>query len=175
MKMLTDFLIKFNLLAIPMYIIILSGFEFVHAQSIIAEISYRVIDALGYSISKIGITLSLTLPSSIATVVIGSDCTAWKSMYMLAALMIASPVANNRKKLKHILIGISAIFLINIIRIVTTMLSGYWFGFQSLEIVHTALWQQGMILAVVGIWFIWVKKQKVIFREKQTILKSIYR
>jgi exosortase/archaeosortase family protein len=172
-KIVADFLIKFNLLAIPMYVIMLSGIDLYYLQVLLTDAVHAIITSLGYESVKNGIMLSFTSGQSTLTVVMDSGCTAWKSMYALAALMVASPVRNDRKKVKYIIIGVLLLFVINIARIVTTVLAGYWFGLQYLGIAHTVLWQEGMVIAVVAIWLIWLKKQKVIFREKQTILKKM--
>lgn len=172
-ELLADFLIKFNLLAIPMYIAIFLNVEFYPLQLMLTELVYGILAAFGYEVVKDGIMLTFVSPAAVATVVMGVDCTAWKSMYALAALMLASPVANNLKKWKHILLGILAVFALNIVRVVSTILAGYHFGMDFLEIVHTLLWREGLIFAVIAIWLFWLKKQKVIFREKQTILSKL--
>jgi len=176
-ELLADFLIKFNLLAIPMYVLLFSGVEFYSLQLLLTELVYGIITALGYEAVKNGIMLTFVSPPFVSTVVMGVGCTAWKSMYALAALMLASPVPNDRKKLKHILLGIASLFVLNVLRLVTTVLVGYWFGMWYLEIVHTVLWREGMIFAVVALWLWWVKgqkeKQKVIFRKEQTILREL--
>ena len=172
-EILADFLIKFNLLAIPMYIILLTGIEFYPLQIVLADLVHGIITALGYEAVKNGIVLTFVSQPFIATIVMGVDCTAWKSMYALAALMLASPVANDKKKLKYILLGVLFVFALNIVRLVTTVLIGYEFGMEYLNIVHTLLWREGMIFAVIAIWLLWIKKQKVIFRKKQTILRKL--
>lgn len=178
-ELLVDFLIKFNLLAIPMYIVIFSGVELYSLQLLIADIVHVIIKAFGYEIVKKGIALTLVATPSVVHVVIGIDCTAWKSMYALAALMVASPVPNDRRKLKHAALGVLAIFTLNIIRLTMTILVGYWFGMWYLDIVHALLWREGMIFAVIVIWLIWLKKQKekqkVIFRKEQTILRRLFK
>lgn len=172
-EMMADFLIKFNLLAIPMYVILLTGIEFYPLQIALTELVHGIITALGYEAVKNGIVLTFVNQPFIATVVMGVDCIAWKSMYALAALMLASPVANDRKKLRYIVLGILFVFVLNIARLVTTVLIGYQFGMGYLDIVHTVLWREGMIFAVIAIWLLWIKKQKVIFRKKQTILRKL--
>lgn len=172
-ELLADFLIKFNLLAIPMYIILFLGIEFYPLQVALTDLVHWVITALGYEAVKNGIMLTFVNPPFMATVIMGIDCTAWKSMYALAALMLASPVANDRKKLKYIILGVLFVFVLNIIRLVTTVLIGYQFGMDYLDIVHTLLWREGIIFAVIAIWLLWIKKQKVIFRKRQTIVRKL--
>lgn len=172
-SMVFEFLIRFNLLAIPMYAIIIFGLDMQFAQSLIADALHFVLTSFGYDAVKDGTVLMLSSTSGSAIISIGADCTAWKSAYALAALMLASPVANDKKKFAAIAAGVAAILAINMARILTTALSGYWFGFHTLEIVHSVLWQEGMILAILAIWAVWFKKQKVIFRGKQTILSKI--
>lgn len=172
-EMLADFLIKFNLLAIPMYIVLFLGIELYPLQIALTDLVHGIITALGYEAVKNGIMLTFVNPPFAATIVMGIDCTAWKSMYALAALMLASPVVNDKKKLKYILLGVLFVFVLNIVRLVTTVLIGYQFGMGYLDIVHTLLWREGMIFAVIAIWLLWIKKQKVIFRKKQTILRKL--
>lgn len=177
-ELIVDFLIKFNLLALPMYIVMLSGTKFYPLQLMLTNVVHAIVTSLGYEVVKDGITLTLVSMPAVVNVIIGMDCTAWKSMYALVALMIASPVPNDRNKLKHILLGVAAVFVINIVRLVTTVLAGYRFGMRYLDIVHTLLWQEGMIFAVVLIWMLWLKrekeKQKVLFRKEQTILRRLF-
>ena len=52
------------------------------------------------------------------------------------------------------------LFLLNFVRIVSTILFSLKFGFQYLDIVHTFLWREGLILAVVCVWYLWLKKTK---------------
>lgn len=172
-ELLADFLIKFNLLAIPMYVLLFSGAEFYPMQLLLTDLVHWIITALGYEAVKNGIMLTLVSTPMIVTVMMGVDCTAWKSMYALAALMVASPVANDKKKVKYILLGVSFLFVLNIVRLATTVLVGYRLGMWYLDIMHTVLWREGMILAVVAFWLLWIKEQKVIFRKKQTILRKM--
>ena len=175
--MFLEFLIKFNLLAIPMYLILFYGANFYPLQTFTTNISYTVFRTLGYSVETDWVTLSFTEDGFMANIVIDMDCTAWKSMYALAALMLASPVKNDRKKLKHVGLGIVVLFMLNITRIVSTVVFANTFGLQYMEIVHTVLWREGMIFAVVLIWYAWLKqqskKQKIILNKNQTILRKL--
>jgi len=176
-EMLLEFLIKLNVIAIPMYLILFSGANFYPLQTLTTDISYTVFRTLGYSVQKDWVTLAFDSENIAADIMIDMDCTAWKSMYALAALILASPVKNDRKKLKHIGLGVAALFMLNITRIVSTVVFANTFGLQYMEIVHTVLWREGMIFAVVLIWYAWLKqqtkKQKIILNKNQTILRKL--
>ena len=60
-------------------------------------------------------------------------------------------------KLLGIAIGMPALFLLNLIRMVTLFYIGTFLpGF--FETTHILVWQSLMILAVIAIWFIWAEK-----------------
>lgn len=179
-EILGDFLIKFNLLAIPMYAVMFAGITFYPLQLFLTDVVYSIVKAGGYWIARSDIMIMLFAPVDppgpplVETVVMGFDCTAWKTMYALMALVIAAPVAGRQRKVKFILVGIAAIFVLNIIRLVTTITTAYAAGFQYLEIMHTLLWREGLIIALLAIWFVWLKNQKNNISQSQTILRTLY-
>ena len=160
------FLIKFNLLAIPMYLVIYFNVEFVPIQQFLADSVYAVLRASGYEVAKSGLVLTLTSGFTIVNVKMTVDCTGWKSMYALAALALATPLPDGKRKfkfkskfesrLKFIAAGAAAVFALNFLRVLTTVLSFYSFGLQALDVVHTLLWREGLIVAVVLIWGFWL-------------------
>jgi exosortase/archaeosortase family protein len=163
LKTVALFLIAFNLLAIPLYIILYFNIYSPQFQNFITFISKPFIDIFGYNT-----TLEYTshcnvkaifIPDYQQSVCISWDSTGWKSMYALAALAIATPFITWRKKWKFITIGVPIVFVLNYIRIVTTILISLKFGFQYFDMVHTILWREGLILAVVAIWYLWVRKE----------------
>ena len=170
-EMVLEFLIKFNLLAIPMYLVIFSNARFYPMQTLLTDIVYYIFQILGYSVEKYGIIISFIGVQFATEIVIDMDCTAWKSMYALVALMIASPVKNDNKKLKYIILGLVLIFVLNIFRIVSTVAIAHSFGAQYLDVVHTVLWREGMILAVLVVWFVWLKRQKIISLKHKLFLE----
>lgn len=179
-EIIADFLIKFNLLAVPMYLILYADVTFYPLQLFLTDIVYWTVSSMGYPVSRNGIAITLLPPASpfeqtsIETIVMSFDCTAWKTMYAFAALVVASPVVGNKKKLKFILFGGALLFAINIIRLVTTVAAAYSFGFQYLEVMHTFLWREGLIFALLALWFLWLRKQKNNISQSQTILRTLY-
>jgi len=170
------FLIKFNLLAIPMYIVIAINanqeiLSYQPLQLFLRDITYQTLKFIEYSVGlsedpRCSIPVILISGHSIDPICISWDCTGWKSMYALLALTLTTPFSNLRKKLKFLAIGIPTIFFLNYLRIITTILISLNFGIQYFEVVHTLLWREGLILAVIAIWYLWLKKVKYNISQK---------
>lgn len=154
------FLIKFNLLALPMYVLMYFNFSIPELQTILANILYKVMNFFGYDVAVNGFLLGLMSASTVYTVEISMDCTGWKSMYALAALTFATPRPNNKEKMKFLALGIPVIFSLNFLRLLTTLVAAYKFGFEYLKVIDTLLWREGLILAVVTVWYLWLKTEK---------------
>ncbi|MFH1623049.1 MAG: exosortase/archaeosortase family protein [Candidatus Aenigmatarchaeota archaeon] len=154
---LVRFLVVFNVLAIPMYAILLSGAQLQPLQSFTTDIVYAVFGFLGYATERHGTTIALGAPLH-TDIAIDADCTAWKSMYAYAALVMATPLAIGwKKRSKLIAAGVLALFALNVVRIVSTVAAAAAFGVATLDVVHTVLWREGMIAAVVLFWFLAVR------------------
>lgn len=158
------FLVKLNLLAIPLYILLAINFSFPEFQSFLASILGNALNLLGYPTVVEGYYIGMFE--------INMDCTAWKSMYLLAALAIATP-AKKDEKIKFLLISLPLLFALNFARILTTIILAFQYGFEYLAIIHTFLWREGLIFAVIGFWYIWlrrtnynIRKLKIPFRWK---------
>lgn len=164
LKTIAWFLIKFNLLAIPLYLAIYYNFSYPPMQKFLTSLSIPFIEFFGYQTSLMDF-FGCNVPSIYGfgfeePVCISWDSTGWKSMYALVALVIATPVIAWKKKLKFLGIGLPLVFLINYLRIVTTILIALKFGWNYFDVIHTFLWREGLILAVVAIWYVWLRKEK---------------
>jgi exosortase/archaeosortase family protein len=163
------FLIKLNLLAIPMYLVIWSGAQAIPLQVFVKDVSYKSLKLAGFDVSNpqpASTWFWISSGSSREQINIDLDCTGWKSMFAIAALMVATPLALDRKKLGQIALAVGGIFLLNVVRIVTTLSFSATFGLEYLEIVHTVLWREGMIAAVVAIWAFWAYSRRGEIVEK---------
>lgn len=156
LKTVAWFLIKFNLLAIPLYLVMYFNFTFPPLQNFLATLSSYGTKLFGYHLTQDG----MSLYSSSRQIEISWDSTGWKSMYALAALVIATPVSDWNKKIRFLFIGVPLVFLINYLRITSTILVSLKFGFQYFDIIHMFLWREGLILAVVAIWYVWLRKER---------------
>jgi exosortase/archaeosortase family protein len=152
------FLIKFNVLLIPFYLIILLDINFYPLQINFANFIAMILRGLGYNIetSNFIIFVDKSYPIDISR-----DCIGWKGIYSLFALLFATH-GKIKNKLKFFAIWAPVLFLINIFRVLITFLIGVNYGLIYLEIAHSFLWQEGMILIVVAIWYFWLKKGNLI-------------
>jgi exosortase/archaeosortase family protein len=156
-RMLARFLVVFNLLAIPMYAVMLSGTQLPALQDATTTVVFAVFRLLGYDATRSGTTIGLGAPLNV-NIAIDTDCAAWKSMYAYAALVLATPFAMGWKKRSGlVLAGTVALFALNVVRIVSTVAAAMAFGLAVLDVVHTVFWREGMILAVVLLWFLAVR------------------
>lgn len=159
------FFIKLNVLVIPLYLIIYLDVSFPILQNFLTASLHFFLSRVNSSISFADHFLYIPFKTEkgfqIETFIISFDCTGWKTMYLLFALVLATPSKIN-KKIKVLAIGLPFVFFLNFIRILTTLLFCMSFGLEYLEIVHTFLWREGLILAVAAIWYIWIKKENII-------------
>ena len=147
------FLIKFNILAIPMYAAILLNFDFYILQKATADVVYFLLQVLGFSPVIDGIMITIPVQNGTWAALISSACTGWKSVLLFLALVAATPKNNRRIALAFI----PAILLVNIIRIVFM----FWVASANLayfELAHALVWSWGMLLVVIVLWLFWMLK-----------------
>jgi len=159
------FLVVFNSLSIPLYIAVYTNFSFEPLKELNARMVSTTFEILGYDVFSEGSTVNVILHNIPQKIDISWDSTGWKSMYALASLIIATPISKISRRIKFAALGIAIIFLINYLRVFTTILISVKFGFNWFDIVHTVLWREGLILAVVGVWALWLRMEKYNFEK----------
>lgn len=120
-------------------------------QAFNADIIAGVMNLMGYDFSVNGIRI---LTPGI-DYIISQDCTGWKSGMALIGLVYAS-TGRLRKHYRFVLLGLAAVFIANIIRVVTTIILAES-GLVSFEIVHGFLWRWGLTAIVFAVWMVWFK------------------
>ncbi|MEM5794130.1 MAG: exosortase/archaeosortase family protein [Candidatus Aenigmatarchaeota archaeon] len=159
------FFIKLNILVIPLYVIIYLDVSFPMLQNFLASSLHFILSKFDPSVSFKDYYLYVPFKTEkglqVETFIISFDCTGWKTMYLLFALVLATP-SELKKKFKVLVIGSPFLFFLNFIRILTTILFCMSFGLQYLEVIHNFLWREGLILVVAAIWYIWLKKENII-------------
>lgn len=148
------FLVRLMLLSLPLYFVIYTSVSMLPVQASVASQSAWILNMIGFRASQAGtgIVVSASPPFAFD---ISRDCTAWKSMLFLFALVFSVPAVALKKRLAGLAFGIPAIWAGNLIRIIVTVLTGLSYGMQTASFLHNILWQFGLIALVLGIWIVW--------------------
>lgn len=162
LKRVVWFLVKFNLLLIPFYAVLYFDIDFFLLQELFASFIGSIVRIWGYSVEVDGIFIYI----EDLAIDISRDCLGWKSAYSLVALVIASS-GGLKEKLKFLVIWVPGMLVFNVFRVLLVILVGLKFGVRWFEIFHTYVWQQIMIIAIVGVWYLWLRKVNKINRNKQ--------
>ncbi len=152
------FLIRFCLLAIPLHLIIWTGYDFSHIISVTGDFTSKFLTLLGTDFFRIDNTFFITTPTGMLAADIIKDCSGWKSFLALFSLIIATRHAGTKAKVIGITAGTLIIFIGNVIRLATTFHLTYIYGLGIFDLTHNMLWQGGLIFLVLASWFIWLDK-----------------
>jgi len=156
------FLLKLILFVLPLYVIMQFGLPLLSvfllpAQIFLAWATHSMLALFGFPVILNGVYLIMRSGLELFVVEITADCTAWKSMYILTALVFATPISNLTKKTRFLALWLPIVFFVNYLRILTTVLIVLIAGFQYLGVVHTILWREGMIVLIIAIWYLWFR------------------
>ena len=88
------------------------------------------------------------------------ECIGWIGLFALAALILATPKISLNKKLKALAITLPIMYLINLLRLTTTIYIGYKAGETALHFTHDFLWRTILTGTAALIWLIWYLKNK---------------
>jgi len=83
-------------------------------------------------------------------------CNGVLPIYIFLAAIVAFP-SRWSEKLKGMLIGIPAILLINVVRVVSLMILGAH-NPDIVERVHIDVWQTAIVVLALGIWIFWAER-----------------
>jgi exosortase/archaeosortase family protein len=153
------FLVKLNILAIPLYSIVHFGYTIPELQNIWATALAQSLESFGYETALDGYIIGVQNGNAIQNIELSWDSTGWKSLYALTALVFASSGAI-RGKLRFLAFGLPLIIFVNFLRIDTTILFSLAYGFNYFEFIHGFLWGALMIIFVLALWYF------VYFKEK---------
>lgn len=148
------FLFKLLLAGAFFQLILLTEPDTYGLQSFLASVTQEVLQFTGLSLERQGALLIGPASSYLVT----QDCLGWKSMSAFTGLVFASS-SSPGKIVRTAALGVSALFLVNIFRIVTTVYLSYM-NIISFEIIHSFLWQWGLTAVVLVMWFGWMKRNE---------------
>ena len=153
-----QFFLVFNLLALPMYFILLADLSFLPLQDFLAAMTSQVLQLQKIPAVSSGSFVTIFDTSGVLrNIQISFDSTGWKSVYALVALIIATPLPSMRRKLRFLAVGVPAIFVLNFLRIWSTIWYSYVYGWENFDVIHTLLWREGLIALVLLFWFFWLR------------------
>ncbi len=161
------FLVKFNTFAIPLYIILLSGWTLVQLQQLTVDLTYRILMVTGAEPTVSNFLISIPIKNGNWAAFISWDCTGWKSMLAFFALVMSTPYSYRKKAIG--LIAIPLIYVVNLLRIFFMFLYVRTFDLAYYETVHSIVWSWGLILIVLLLWFLWLRT-----RGFEKLEKTIY-
>ncbi len=151
-----QFIIRFTIFSIPLYLVIWLNVGMMPLQSLVADNTFFMIDAFGYDVSRDGLLMSVGEDQPFRFL-IGEDCTGWKSMLAFAALVIATLGVTLKKRAIGIAIGIPLIYLGNMARIIIVVMAESAYGYDAAIFIHDWLWQAGLIALVLVLWLGWLR------------------
>jgi len=147
------FLARVITFSLPLYLVIWTGVSLYPLQLAVASQSAWFLKVLGYGVVQNG--TGLLVNESFEFFII-PDCTGWKSMLFLSALMLAVTGVALRKRLKGLALGLPLVWLGNLTRIAGVVaVQGTW-GTEVAVSVHDTLFQAGLALMVLGLWAVWL-------------------
>jgi exosortase/archaeosortase family protein len=149
------FLAKILVFAIPLYLILTFHGVLHPMQDLVANNVYLVLRSLGFNVVREGFLINIRGENPFVFIV-SEDCTGWKSMLFLIALMVAVPGVLWSKRLAGIVLGIPLIYLGNLARILLIVHIEQVYGMETANVVHDYLWQAGLISLVLLIWVLWL-------------------
>ncbi|MBI4170192.1 MAG: exosortase/archaeosortase family protein [Candidatus Aenigmarchaeota archaeon] len=150
------FLIKFNIFAIPLYVLLLLDWQSGLLQSITADITFWLLQATGIAAERTGNFIAIQLVNGQWGAFINWDCTGWKSFLALFALVMATDFSLG-KKAKGLVILLPALFAVNIGRILFMFHFARGLDLAYFDIVHATVWSWGLIFAILAFWTLWMR------------------
>ena len=165
------FLLKMLVFAIPLYAIMQLQNILLPLQEMVSANAVALLQLLGFSAQRSGFLIAA---DGIAFIV-SEDCTGWKSMLLLAALVCAVPRVAWQKRFAGIAAGLMVIYLGNLARIVVVALAWNAYGIETANAIHDVFWQFGLIALVLLAWAAWLawagKIRCPICERKTTLIK----
>ena len=147
------FLIKFLILAIPLYLIsLLNLFPF---QLLTAQLSILISKFIGIPTTLVIERTPAILISNIK-LIIDSACTGYRSIIAFASLVLASP--KKRKEKLRAFLFLPFIYSLNVLRISFLSIWAFLIGNNFFEFVHTILWREFFIFSIIFLWIFWLNQ-----------------
>ena len=169
------FLIKLNLFVIPLYVLLWLDFSLPSLQNFLASSLASTLSFFKYPAVSKGKYIFIFLSEDSYRIIpfeISMDCTGWKSMYLMVALAFSTSF-NLRRNFKFLAIALPLLFSLNFLRIFSTLIIAFKLGSQYFEVIHTFLWRECMVAAVILIWYFWLRKIKYSLKDNLILVEKL--
>lgn len=102
--------------------------------------------------------------SDLFPVEIVAECTAILPVVIFLAAVLATPQTTTRGRSWAFVVGVPAIVVFNLIRLVSLMYIGYLMP-KAFETVHLLIWQPLMIIFSIALWLLWAERLRAARRS----------
>jgi len=150
------FLMKVLVLSIPLYLVIIFSVSLYPLQVLDASVSSAILRAMGYQVTQQGSMITV-IGSSSFSFFLTDDCTAWKSVLFLFALIFAVPKVPLRSRLSGLGLGIPVLWLGNQVRVVGVVLTEQATNQQFAMFTHDYFWRVFLVGLVLAVWLLWLR------------------
>jgi len=158
---LLKFLLIFNLLAIPLHLILFFEVDFYPLAFIErSQVSFFLqLFGVPHSLQDVVGLPAINVNDNLLA--IGEACTSIRSLLAFAALVIASPRSWVDKK--RAIVFLPIIYLANVFRIATLAVISLSYP-SMFDLIHTLLWREGLVFLMLFLWVYWFSKSDVPIR-----------
>ncbi len=151
-----EFLIRLLILSIPLYLILVLAVDLSPMQHTVASHSAYLLKALGYNVFQDGYYIIVGTVQDNFYFMINEDCTGWKSMLFLFALIFAVPRIAMKKRLLGLIIGIPIVWVGNLMRVLGVVMAEAAWGLDFALALHDYGYRLGLVALVLIIWVVWL-------------------
>ena len=149
------FLIKMVILAFPIYTVLHFGISLYPLQDAVTGQSILIFNIAGFSPSREDFFITINKTHEF-TFSISEDCTPWKSIWLLVALMIAVPKIKIDRRLAGIAAGSAILWTGNLARIFYIVWAEQFIGYGFAMMLHDYLWKAFLVIIVLLVWVVWL-------------------
>lgn len=165
-----EFLIRLLILSIPLYLILVLAVDLSPLQHTVATHSASLLKALGYNVFQEGYYIIVGTIQNPFYFMINEDCTGWKSMLFLFALIFAVPRIAMKKRVLGLVIGLPIVWVGNLMRVLGVVMAEAAWGLDFALVLHDYGYRLGLVALVLIIWVVWLKFSR---KEKKNVWGSL--
>ena len=145
----------FALLMGVFYIVYLSHWFNMHIQPLILSVNASLSSRLLNLFAQNTQVISSTIYSPVFSVSIALGCDGVEAMALFSCALLAFP-SKWKAKIIGLAVGISFLFILNILRVVTLFFTGVYYP-RAFEVMHIEVWQVIFILLALVLWMLWLR------------------